>query len=106
MGPRPLWAPYGPIWAGPIIWPYGAGPMWGQAHMGRVHMGRAHMGPGPYGPGPGPGPGDGDGDDGGGGDGGTLPASPTPQPTCAGRKYPVKVTPHSDKLRRSNTLCS
>ena len=39
--------------------------------------------------GPGPGPGDG-------GGGGTLPASPTPQPTCPGRKYPVRVTPHSD----------
>ena len=37
---------------------------------------------------------DGDGD----GGGGTLPASPTPQPTCAGITYPVRVPPHSDKL--------
>ena len=37
----------------------------------------------------------GGGDDGGGHDG-KLSASPIRQPTCAGRKYPVRVTPHSD----------
>ena len=51
----------------------------------------------PYGPGPRPGGGNGDGDD---GDGGTIPASPTPQPTCDGIQYPARATPHSDNWIR------
>ena len=42
-------------------------------------------------------------DDGGGDDRGTLLANPPPSPTCPGKKYPVRVTPHSDKKRSPTT---